>query len=656
MAKRKKFKQPSKSLVKNLIFSTIAFLVIIGLFSFLRTPIAPAQEVSISQLATSINEDKVEKIIVKGEALEIELADGQKQKAEKETGSALAEQLTSLGVTAEKISAVDIDIQNSAGLSFFLGTVLPFLLPFLLIVGFIWFTLRSVQSGNKRAMSFGQSQARETNPEKTKRKIKFKDVAGMQEAKEELEEIVGFLKTPSKFIDVGARIPKGALLVGPPGTGKTLLARAVAGEANVPFFHLSGSEFVEMFVGVGASRVRDLFKKAKKMAPALIFIDEIDAVGRQRGAGLGGSHDEREQTLNQILVEMDGFETDTNLIILAATNRPDVLDPALLRPGRFDRRVVISRPDIKDREAILNVHARNKAMATDVNLHEIAQRTPGFTGADLENLLNEAAILAVRLGKKKLRQIDAINSIEKVMLGPERKSHVLNKKEKEITAYHEAGHALVAAMLPNTDPVHKVSLISRGSAGGYTLKVPSQDKHMQTKSEFLEDISVMLAGFITEKEVFKEVTTGASNDLQKATELARHLVIDYGMSEELGPITYGDKEEMVFLGRDIGEQRNYSEEIAGKIDVEIRKFIDQQYKVAHGLITKYRSKLNQIAKTLLEVETLERAEFAKFFEDVPEYPHKKSAAEQHGFTDSDDKGRVVSPDTEGKTAEATGTA
>ncbi len=627
MAPRKKlkspFKHPGKNMIKNLILSVLAFAVIIALFGFLSSPASNDEKISISKLASEINEDKVDKIEVKGEVLKIELKDHQKQEAQKESGSALAEQLGGLGVSSEKISAINIDINNSDGLNFFLGTILPFLIPFLLIVGFVWFTLRSVQSGNRRAMSFGQSQARETKPENQKHKIRFKDVAGMIEAKEELEEIVSFLKTPAKFLAVGARIPKGALLIGPPGTGKTLLARAVAGEASVPFFHLSGSEFVEMFVGVGASRVRDLFKKAKKMAPALIFIDEIDAVGRQRGTGLGGSHDEREQTLNQILVEMDGFDTDTNVIILAATNRPDVLDPALLRPGRFDRRVIISRPDIKDRQAILKVHARGKPLTKSVDLREIAQRTTGFTGADLENLLNEAAILTVRSGRKSINQLDIISSIEKVMLGPERKSHVLNAREKKVTAYHEAGHALVAAMLPHTDPVHKVSLVSRGMAGGYTLKVPDHDKHMQSRSEFLEDISVMLAGYITEKEVFKEVTTGASSDLKQATDLARKLVVDFGMSEALGPITYGEKQEMVFLGRDLGEQRNYSEEIAAKIDGEIKKFIDQQYQVALELLTRYRAKLEEIASKLLKAETIERKEFASFFEDVPEYPGNK---------------------------------
>ncbi|MFO0704888.1 MAG: ATP-dependent zinc metalloprotease FtsH [Candidatus Andersenbacteria bacterium] len=613
---------PTRSLVKNLLISVVLFLIVAAAFAMTQTSGSSAEEITLSKLVSEIQDEKVKKIEVRVDELRIERTDGVKQKAEKEQSSALSEQLTSLGVNKDKLAKVELDVNNNEGWTFFINTILPFLIPFLLIAGFIWFTLRSVQSGNRRALSFGQTRARETTPETTRKKIKFKDVAGMREAKEELKEIVSFLKHPAKFTDLGARIPKGALLVGAPGTGKTLLARAVAGEANVPFFHLSGSEFVEMFVGVGASRVRDLFRKAKKTAPSLVFIDEIDAVGRQRGAGLGGSHDEREQTLNQILVEMDGFDTDTNVIVVAATNRPDVLDPALLRPGRFDRRVVIDRPDIKDREAILAVHGRNKVFAGDVDLHETAQRTPGFTGADLENLLNEAAILAARRNLKKIRQVEILSSIEKVMLGPERKSHILSPKEKEITAYHEAGHALVATMLPHTDPVHKVSLISRGMAGGYTLKVPTEDRHMHGRAEFLEDISVMLAGYITEKEVFGEVTTGASNDLRNATELARRLVIDFGMSEALGPITYGDKDEMVFLGREIGEQRNYSEAIAAKIDGEIKRFIDQQYQVALGLVKKYRAKLDQIAKKLIEVETIERAAFIKLFDDIPETPKK----------------------------------
>jgi cell division protease FtsH len=448
----------------------------------------------------------------------------------------------------------------------------------------------------------------------TKQKTTFNDIAGAKEAKEELQEIVEFLKNPQKFLSMGAKIPKGVLLLGAPGTGKTLLARAVAGEAKVPFFHISGSEFVEMFVGVGASRVRDLFRKAKKSAPCIVFIDEIDAVGRQRGAGLGGSHDEREQTLNQILVEMDGFEVDTNIIVIAATNRPDVLDPALLRPGRFDRHVVIDMPDIKDREKILEVHSKNKPLAAEVSLLTIAQRTPGFSGADLANLLNEATILAARRNKKKVGMDELLESIEKVMMGPQRKSRVFSEKEKKTIAYHEAGHALVTHLLPNADPVHKISIISRGRAAGYTLKLPLEDKHLRSQSEFYDELAVMLAGFVTEKEVFGEVTTGASNDLKQATLLARELVTEYGMSDVLGPRTFGQKEEMIFLGKEIHERRDYSEKVAETIDKEVTKLISTASQTAKETIVKNRKTLDKIAKTLLEKETLEKNEFAALFE------------------------------------------
>jgi cell division protease FtsH len=468
---------------------------------------------------------------------------------------------------------------------------------------------RQIQGANSRAMSFGQARAKEVSLREKRNQVTFKDVAGVTEAKQELEEVVEFLRAPQKFLNLGARIPKGVLLVGPPGTGKTLLARAVAGEANVPFFHISGSEFVEMFVGVGASRVRDLFARAKKAAPCIVFVDEIDAVGRQRGTGLGGSHDEREQTLNQILVEMDGFEANTNVIVIAATNRPDVLDPALLRPGRFDRQVILDQPDIKDREAILKVHAKQKPLADDVSLRVIAERTPGFSGADLANLLNEAAILAARRNQKKINQVDCLEALEKVMLGPERKSHVLSEKEKKITAYHEAGHALVAHFLPASDPVHKISIISRGRAGGYTLKLPSEDKHMHPKSEFLADLAVMLAGHASEKEKFGEVTTGAQNDLKRATRLARQLITEFGMSEKLGPRTFGLKEELIFLGREITEQRDYSEKVAQIIDDEVSAFLKTAYRTAQNIIRQQKAKLELIAQELMKKEVIERAEF-----------------------------------------------
>jgi cell division protease FtsH len=512
-----------------------------------------------------------------------------------------------------KLESVDIQIKQNSGFGYWAAAILPYLLPFILIAAFFWFMMRQVQGANSKAMSFGQSNVREQRTQDKKSQTTFKDVAGVKEAKEELKEVVEFLRSPGKFLALGARTPKGVLLIGAPGTGKTLLARAVAGEANVPFFHISGSEFVEMFVGVGASRVRDLFKRAKKAAPCIIFIDEIDAVGRQRGAGLGGSHDEREQTLNQILVEMDGFENETNIIVMAATNRPDVLDPALLRPGRFDRRVVLDEPDIADREAILKVHAVKKPLDADVNLRHIAERTPGFSGADLANLLNEAAILSARRNKKKVGSAECLESIEKVILGPERRSRIMSDREKKITAYHEAGHALVAHEMPNSDPVQKVSIISRGQAGGYTLKMPTEDKHMHSKAYFLDELAVLLAGHAAEKEIFKDITTGASSDLKQATKLARRLVTEFGMSEAMGPRTYGEKEELIFLGKEIHERRDYSEKTAQQIDAEVSKFLNNAYEAATKVIKKSRAHLDEIVKQLITNETLERDEFAAIF-------------------------------------------
>jgi cell division protease FtsH len=505
-------------------------------------------------------------------------------------------------------------VKTESGLSGWLGILLPSLIPLLFIIGFFWLMARQVQGMNNRAMGFGQDMAGNNEEEKKNKKDKkqqvtFKDVAGAKEAKQELVEVVEFLSNPKKFTEVGARIPRGVLLVGPAGTGKTLLAKAVSGEAGVPFFNVSGSEFVEMFVGVGASRVRSLFQKAKKNAPCIVFIDELDAIGRQRGAGLGGSHDEREQTLNQILVEMDGFETNAGVVVLAATNRPDVLDAALLRPGRVDRRVVVDLPDLSDRVEILKVHAQNKPLNKDVDLHRVAERTPGFSGADLANLLNEAAILTAKRNKKKIAAEEILESIEKVMLGPERKSRVLNEKEKKITAYHEAGHALLTHKLPNADPVHKVSIIARGSAGGYTLKVPGEDKHMQTRSFFIDELSVLLAGHAAEKTVFGEVTTGATSDLKRATEIARSLVTEFGMSEKLPPRTFGDKEELIFLGREISEQRDYSEKTAQAIDSEVDKLIVNAYDKSCDIIKEERIMLDKIAQALLEKETLEKEEF-----------------------------------------------
>jgi len=599
-----------KNLVKNFFIFLIIFLLIAALFSSFGLGGEEAEKINVTALVNQINNEEVSDIVVSGDQILVTLKDGQQEEVKKETNVSFTELLNNFGVASEKIIAVNIEVKERSGLDFWLTSILPFVLPFLLIGVFIYFMMRSVQGANTRAMMFGQSQAREFNKEQ-KNKVTFRDVAGVSEAKEELKEVVEFLKHPKKFIDIGARIPRGVLLLGSPGTGKTLLARATAGEANVPFFHISGSEFVEMFVGVGASRVRDLFRRAKKSTPCIIFIDEIDAVGRRRGAGLGGSHDEREQTLNQILVEMDGFDPSTNIIVVAATNRPDVLDPALLRPGRFDRRIVLDEPDIADREDILKIHARQKPLDKEVSLRRVAERTPGFSGADLANLVNEAAILAARRNKKIINMEELLESIEKVLMGPERKSRVLSDKEKEITAYHEAGHALVAHLLPNTDPVHKVSIIARGQAGGYTLKLPTEDKHMHTKTEFQEEIAVLLAGYVTEKEIFGDITTGATSDLRRATSLARKLITDYGMSENLGPRTFGEKEEMIFLGREIHEQRDYSEKIAEQIDKEITDFISKGTAKAQKIITQERVRLDKVVKELLTKETLEKEEFEK---------------------------------------------
>jgi len=597
-----------KPLVKNFFILLVAFLVLGALLSLWSGNNKKSEPISLAQLASEIKEDKVDKIDINKDELKISLKDGTKQLAIKEAGQPLTELLTGFGVPVEKISAVQIKVATPSGFDNWVGILIPFLVPLLLIGVFIYFMMRSVQGANNKAMTFGQSQARETNTQ-AKDRVTFKDVAGVKEAKEELKEVVDFLREPQKFTDLGARIPRGVLLLGSPGTGKTLLARAVAGEANVPFFSISGSEFVEMFVGVGASRVRDLFKRAKKSAPCIVFIDEIDAVGRKRGAGIGGSHDEREQTLNQILVEMDGFEINDGVIVMAATNRPDVLDPALMRPGRFDRQVILDEPDIADREAILEIHARKKPLTKDVSLRKIAERTPGFSGADLANVLNEGAILAARHNKKIIDMAELFEAIEKVMLGPERKSRVLSMREKEVTAYHEAGHAVVGHFSPNSDPIHKISIISRGMAGGYTLKVPLEDRHMHTKDYFIDEIAVLLGGYLTEQMIFSEITTGATSDLRRATALARRLVTDFGMSDKLGPRTFGEKEEMVFLGREIHEQRDYSEKVAEEIDVEINNFIHQGRVRAEKIINKHKAEIETVAQLLLKQETIEQEEF-----------------------------------------------
>jgi cell division protease FtsH len=574
--------------------------------------------------ANKVAANEVKEVSVEGTKMTVTLNDGSKVTVNKESGLAVPELLQSYGVDAEKARAIKTEVKQPSGASLWGSLLLQTLLPVLLIGVLMFFFFRQVQNQNNKAASFGQSTARELDP--TKDKVTFKDVAGVREAKQELEEVVEFLKQPDKFSKLGAKIPKGVLLMGGPGTGKTLLARAVAGEADVPFLHMSGSEFVEMFVGVGASRVRDLFSKAKKSAPCIIFIDEIDAVGRQRGTGLGGSHDEREQTLNQILVEMDGFEPNLGVIVIAATNRADVLDPALLRPGRFDRRVILDPPDIRDREEILTIHGRNKPLAKDVNIRQIAERTPGFSGADLMNLMNEAAILAARGNQTEITMMDLINSIEKVMLGPERKSHLMNEEERRVTAYHEAGHALVAHLSKNSDPVHKVSIISRGRAAGYTIKLPTEDRAMRRKADYIDDIAVSLGGYAAEKLICGDLTTGASSDMQRVTQTARSMVTLWGMSDKLGPRTYGQSDEMVFLGREIHEARNYSESRAVTIDDEIDQLISEGLKTAEKIIADNRAAMDRIAEYLVKNETIEREQFEEVVGLPPANPKNKKKA------------------------------
>jgi cell division protease FtsH len=590
----------------------IVFLILFAataVVSFFDGSLQKDEKISLTELVTKINKDEVRQITVEGDELRIETQAEELLIAKKEAGVSISETLINFGVEKEKLMQLSIQIQDPSGLSVFLYSALPILLPFGLILLIFWLMFRNAQKGSMQAFSFGKTKARLANNEDGKKKITFKDVAGLLEAKEEVSEVVEFLRNPQKFHKLGARIPRGIMLVGAPGTGKTLLAKAVANEANVPFFFVSGSEFVEMFVGVGANRVRDTFELAKKSAPSIIFVDEIDAVGRHRGAGLGGGHDEREQTLNQILVEMDGFDTKDTVIVIAATNRPDILDPALLRPGRFDRRIILDEPSMKDRESILKIHALDKPLADRVNLKIIAERTPGFSGADLANLLNEAAILAARKNQKEITQTDLFQAIEKVILGPERRSHILSKKEKEITAYHEAGHALVATILPYTDPIHKVSIVSRGRAGGYTLKLPSEDKHLKTKSEFESELAVLLGGYASEKLIFNEITTGASNDLKVASDLARKMVTQYGMSDKIGPVAFGDRDELVFLGKEITSDKNYSETIAYQIDSEVSRLTTQALKTAKKTLSKKIKVLHTIAKELIKKETLEQKEF-----------------------------------------------
>jgi cell division protease FtsH len=608
----------------------VAFAVFLTIsigYSFVREYfVGEPETVAISQIANDISAGRVSSITVSGDKITATYTDQSEKVSRKETEASLTETLATYSIPPERLAAVNITVEDEGGFRFWFLSLAPILVPALLLFGVIWYLSRQLRSGGgMQAFTFGRSMARLISPEDAGQKVTFADVAGAKEAKVELTEIVDFLKNPKKFIQIGARIPKGVLLMGSPGTGKTLPARAVAGEAGVPFFSISGSEFVEMFVGVGASRVRDLFATAKKSAPAIVFMDEIDAVGRVRGTGVGGGNDEREQTLNQILVEMDGFEPNEKVIVMAATNRPDVLDPALLRPGRFDRRVMIDLPDRKDREDILKTHSRMKPMGPDVKLSVIAERTPGFSGADLANLMNEAAILAAREDRKEVAQYDLIRSIEKVMLGPERRSHVLNKKEKEITAYHEAGHALVASVLPYADPVHKISIISRGRAAGYTLKLPLEDRKMQSRREFHDDIAVSLGGYIAEKMVFGDITTGASNDLQVLTNLARNMVARYGMSDKMGPIAFAASARATLFGEGVeGEQ---SAETAAAIDAEVRKIITNAYKRAEDVMTKHRDALDAIAAKLIEVETIERDDFEKILIAHGIVPKKKEDIE-----------------------------
>ena len=588
----------------------VAFLVV----SLTRNGQGNTPTMDIGQVAKLARAGDVDRITVNGQDLTVETEDGKTFKSRKEDRGSVVEALQDLGVPATAFGASEDQIVIQVQVPSVWTNISPLLfsvVPVLLMAGFFIFLMRQAQGAGNQAFSFGKSKARVFTGDKPT--VTFQDVAGAEEAKQELQEVVEFLKEPQKFASLGARIPKGVLLIGPPGTGKTLMAKAISGEAGVPFFSISGSEFVEMFVGVGASRVRDLFEQAKKNSPCIIFIDEIDAVGRQRGAGLGGSHDEREQTLNQILVEMDGFDTDTNVILIAATNRPDILDPALLRPGRFDRQVVMDRPDAKGREAILNVHIKGKPLEPDINLATIAKGTPGFAGADIENLVNEAAILAARRNKRAIGMPEFQEAVERVIAGPERRSRLISDDEREIVAYHEAGHAVVMQMLPNSDPVHKITIVSRGMALGYTMPLPEEDRLLYSRDRFRDELAGLLGGRVAEEEVFGDITTGASNDLERVTSLARRMVTQYGMSDVLGPQTFGEKEELIFLGREIGEQRNYSEEIAEEIDREVRKLVSEAHLRATTIIRESRAKLDELARRLIEHETVDASEFQAMF-------------------------------------------
>jgi len=592
------------SFVSNLLTTLLLFLLLVSAYSYFAGDGKATPTIPLSEVAQDVKAGSVTAITVSGNELTLQYADNSKKKSVKDSATALPETLATYGATPDQLQKVAITVEGESGFKYWFFNLAPLLLPIVMLGVLFWFLTRQVKGAGMQAFSFGQSKARITDPADMNNRVTFADVAGAKEAKEELMEIVDFLKNPKKFLDIGARIPKGIILMGAPGTGKTLLARAVAGEAGVPFFSISGSEFVEMFVGVGASRVRDLFHLAKHSAPAIIFVDEIDAVGRVRGTGVGGGNDEREQTLNQILVEMDGFDPTEKVIVMAATNRPDVLDPALLRPGRFDRRVTIDLPDRKDRLEILKVHAQKKPFGPDVNLEVIAERTPGFSGAELYSLMNEGAILAARENRKEITQYDLIRSIEKVMLGPERKSHLYSEKEKELTAYHEGGHALVSSVLPDADPVHKISIISRGRAGGYTLKLPFEDKKMHSKKSFMDDIAATLGGYVAEELVYGDITTGPSNDLSVITALATDMVTRYGMSDVIGPVVINTE-------RGFGSEPAVSPDVAAKVDAEVKRIIEEAKVRAHGVLVEHRAALDAIAKKLVEVETVEREDFEK---------------------------------------------
>jgi cell division protease FtsH len=603
----------------SIIYLLLFVAIIVMLFYNFQQTANTEEALPINKVASDIQSGLIARIEENDSRLLVVYNSGDERVSNKEPNATLIEQLTTYGVTPEQLAASKIKLEVKSPSAWLgIASTLGYILPFIFLAGVFWFVFRQAQGSNNAAMSFGKSRARMFTGDQPK--VSFIDVAGIEEAKEELQEIVEFLREPEKFISLGARIPKGVLLVGPPGTGKTLLAKAVSGEAGVPFFSISGSEFVEMFVGVGASRVRDLFDQAKRHSPCIVFVDEIDAVGRQRGAGLGGSHDEREQTLNQMLVEMDGFDTDTNVIIIAATNRPDILDPALLRPGRFDRRVVLDRPDMRGREAILKIHSKGKPLGPEVDLAVLARSTPGFVGADLENLVNEAAILAARRNKKVIDQPELEEAIERLIAGPQRKSRLITEEEKRIVAYHEAGHAVVMNAIPEADPVHKVSIIARGMAGGFTLSLPEEDRTLMPRKKMIADMVGLLGGRVAEELVFDDITSGASNDLERVTKMARSMVTRLGMSDALGPLVYGQKEELIFLGREISEQRDYSEAVAEKIDEEVRVLINAAYEKAKSILIEYRDKLDKVANRLLELETISREEFESLFP----VPHHKN--------------------------------